>query len=72
MTLFLEDLKNQIVEALQGNLVCLFLTGSRVRGEERKDSDYDLTIIVSRINGEVLCKLRKIFLGFTGFSVYIF
>ena len=71
MTLFLEDLKNQIVEALQGNLVCIFLTGSRVRGEERKGSDYDLAIIVSRINEEVLCKLRRIFLNLTGFSVYL-
>jgi predicted nucleotidyltransferase len=67
----LEGLKDRIIEALGENLVCIFLTGSRIRREERKDSDYDLAIIVSRIDEEVLNKLRSIFLGLTNYSVYV-
>lgn len=69
--ILLEDLKDQIVEALGENLVCIFLTGSRIREEERKDSDYDLAVIVSKTDTEVLGKLRSVFRGITGFSVYL-
>lgn len=67
----LEDLKGQIIKALDDNLVCILLTGSRVRGEERKDSDFDLAIVVKKIDEEVLIALRSIFSSITNYSVYL-
>ena len=67
----LGELKDQIRKALDDKLICLLLTGSRVRGEERKDSDYDLAIIVTKINEDVLTKLRDIFTDLANYSVYL-
>jgi len=66
-----EYLKNRIIKALGGNLVCILQTGSRIRGEERKDSDYDLAIIVSKIDEGVLIELGGIFLNLSNYSVYL-
>jgi len=66
-----DDLKRQIVEALGENLVCILLTGSRIRGEEAEESDYDLALIVREAVEETLQKLRRIFLGLTQFSLYL-
>ena len=67
----LEDLKGRIINALGDNLVCILLTGSRARGEERDDSDYDLAIIIHKIDEEALIKLRSIFSGLANYSVYL-
>jgi len=67
----LDDLKGHIIKALDDNLVCILLTGSRVRGEEREDSDYDLAIIVNKIDGKVLTGLRNAFSSITNYSVYL-
>jgi len=67
----LENLKGQIIKALDDNLVCILLTGSRVREEERKDSDFDLAIVVKKIYEEVLIALRSIFSSITNYSVYL-
>jgi len=66
-----EDVKAKIMRAVDDNLVCILLTGSRVRGEEREDSDYDLAIVVKRIDGEVLTKLRNVFSSISNYSVYL-
>jgi len=71
MDTILEDVRNRIVESLSGNLVCLFLTGSRAKGEEREESDYDLALIVSKADEETLRTLRDVFLDHKGFSVYL-
>jgi len=71
MDAILEDVKNRIVESLGGDLVCLFLTGSRAKGEERKESDYDLALVVSEVDEEMLHTLRDVFLDHKGFSVYL-
>lgn len=67
----LEDLKGRIIKALDDNLVCILLTGSRARGEGREDSDCDLVIVVNKIDEEVLTELRSIFSGITNYSVYL-
>lgn len=71
MDTILEDVRNRIVESLSGNLVCLFLTGSRAKGEEREESDYDLALIVSKADEETLRTLRDVFLDHKEFSVYL-
>jgi predicted nucleotidyltransferase len=67
----LEDLKARIIKALDGNLICLLLTGSRIRGEAREDSDYDLAMIIAKVDEEVLTKLQGIFSDLTNYSVYL-
>jgi predicted nucleotidyltransferase len=64
-------LKGQIIGALDDNLVCILLTGSRIRGEEREDSDYDLAIIIKKIDGKALIQLRDIFSNVMNYSVYL-
>ena len=63
--------RDKLVSALGKNLVCLIQTGSRVRGEPRADSDYDFTLIVSRIDTKVLDDIRDILSEYSNVSVYI-
>jgi len=67
----LDALKNQIRQTLAENLVAMFLTGSRVRGEEREGSDYDIAIIVSRVDEGTILGLRAVFADRRGYSVYL-
>jgi predicted nucleotidyltransferase len=67
----LERLKDCIIEALNDNLVCILLTGSRIRGEEREDSDYDLAIIIVKIDEVVIAQLQSVFSDLTNYSVYL-
>ncbi len=67
----LEEVKKQIVQALGNDLVCLFFSGSRSRGEGLKESDYDFIAIVSKLDEEHLLKMRETFSDFTGVSIYV-
>lgn len=49
----------------------MFLTGSRVRGEEREGSDYDIAIIVSKVDEGTILGLQGAFSDRRGFSVYL-
>jgi hypothetical protein len=64
-------LKEDLINALGDNLCCLLHTGSRVRGEATKESDYDVTIIVRSIDLSLLKKLQRVFRKYPKFSAYL-
>ncbi len=53
--------KSDAVASLGDNLVCLLHHGSRAKGEAYAESDYDVMIIVKRVNERVLRTLRDLF-----------
>ena len=63
-------LKKDLVRALGDNLVCLFYTGSRVRGEASEESDYDVFLVVKSIDSSVIEKIGEVFSNYQNFSVY--
>lgn len=67
----LESFKEDVLEALQDNLVCLLHHGSRAKGEARSDSDYDSIIVTRKVNEEVIGKLQTVFLEYPQFSSYL-
>jgi len=67
----LESFKEDVLEALQDNLVCLLHHGSRAKGEARPDSDYDSVIITRKVSEEVIRKLQTVFLKYPQFSSYL-
>jgi len=67
----LESFKEDVLEALQDNLVCLLHHGSRAKGEARPDSDYDSVIITRKVSEEVISRLQTVFLKYPQFSSYL-
>ena len=64
-------LREDLIKALGGNLVCLLRTGSRVRGEATRESDYDVSVIVRTIDSSLIEKIRMVFLDYPDFSAYV-
>jgi predicted nucleotidyltransferase len=67
----LKSLREDVLDALQSNLVCLLHHGSRAKGEARPDSDYDSVIITKKMNEEVITSLQRVFLKYPQFSLYL-
>lgn len=67
----IHKLREDMIKALGDNLVCLLRTGSRVRGEDTKESDYDVSLIVRTIDSSVIEKIRRAFSEYPNFSAYI-
>jgi predicted nucleotidyltransferase len=67
----LKSLREDVLDALESNLVCLLHHGSRAKGEARPDSDYDSVIITKKMNKEVITRLQKVFLKYPQFSLYL-
>ena len=67
----LESFREDVLEALQDNLVCLLHHGSRAKGEARPDSDYDSVIITKKVNKEVIRSLQDVFFKYPQFSLYL-
>ncbi len=67
----LARLREDLVDTLGENLVCLLYTGSRVRGEATEESDFDVFLLVKSIDSSVIEKMREVFLGYPTFSTYL-
>lgn len=67
----LESFREDVLEALQGNLVCLLHHGSRAKGEARPNSDYDSVIITNKVSKGVIRSLQTVFLKYPQFSSYL-
>ncbi len=67
----LKSLKDDVLDALHSNLVCLLHHGSRAKGEATSDSDYDSVIITKKMNKEVITSLQRVFLKYPQFSLYL-
>jgi predicted nucleotidyltransferase len=67
----LKSLKEDVLEALQGNLVCLLHHGSRAKGEARPGSDYDSVIIARKVSKKVIRSLQAVFDRYPQFSLYL-
>jgi hypothetical protein len=67
----LKSLREDVLGALQSNLLCLLHHGSRAKGEARPDSDYDSVIITKKMNKEVITSLQRVFLKYPQFSLYL-
>lgn len=67
----LQGFREDVLEALGSNLVCLLHHGSRAKGEARPDSDYDSVIITKKINKKVITSLQSVFLRYPKFSLYL-
>jgi len=67
----LEELGGRVVQALGESLVCLFFMGSRSRGDEREESDYDFIAIVSELSEERMLAMREAFSHLSGLSIYV-
>jgi len=53
--------KNEAVDTLGGNLVCLLHHGSRAKGEARRESDYDVIVVIKEVNENVLKKFQNLY-----------
>ncbi len=67
----LQSLREDVLGALQSNLLCLLHHGSRAKGEARQDSDWDAVIITKKISKEVITSLQRVFLRHPQFSLYL-
>jgi hypothetical protein len=67
----LQSFREDVLEALQDNLVCLLHHGSRAKGEARPDSDYDSVVITRKVNRDVIRSLQTVFLKYPQFSSYL-
>jgi hypothetical protein len=67
----LNSLRDDVLDALQSNLLCLLHHGSRAKGEARPDSDYDSIIITKKMSKRVITNLHKVFLKYPKFSLYL-
>ena len=67
----LQSFREDVLEALQSNLVCLLHHGSRAKGEARPDSDWDSVIITKKISKKVIISVQRVFLKYPQFSLYL-
>jgi predicted nucleotidyltransferase len=67
----LQRFREDVLEALQSNLLCLLHHGSRAKGEARPDSDYDSVIVTKNMSKEVITSLQTVFLKYPQFSSYL-
>jgi hypothetical protein len=67
----LQSFREDVLGALQSNLLCLLHHGSRAKGEARPDSDYDSVIVTKNISKEVITSLQTVFLKYPQFSLYL-
>jgi predicted nucleotidyltransferase len=67
----LQNFREDVLEALKSNLICLLHHGSRAKGEARPNSDYDSVVITKKINKEVITSLQSVSLKYPEFSLYL-
>lgn len=71
MDAILRKFKNDAIASLGDNLVCLLHHGSRAKGEAHAESDYDVIIIVKKVDQKVLKALQSLFERNPRFSSYL-
>lgn len=71
MGAIMQEFKNDAEATLGDNLVCLLHHGSRAKGEALPESDYDVIIIVKKINEKILHTVRNLFDRHPHFSTYL-
>lgn len=71
MDSILLKLRKEAIVTLGENLVCLLHHGSRAKGEASPESDYDIIIIVKKIDEETLGTIRNVIKSFPRLSTYL-
>jgi len=71
MDSILLKLRKEAIATLGKNLVCLLHHGSRAKGEAHSESDYDIVIVVDKINETTLNNIRNIVKPHPRLSTYL-
>ena len=67
----LRKFKNDAINALGNNLVCLLHHGSRAKCEAHLESDYDSIIIVNKMNSKVIKAVQNVLQSNPKFTTYL-
>lgn len=67
---FISDFREEIMAALPNDLLTLYISGSAARGDQHAGSDIDTIAVFSKLDNEVLSKLRAVITKYKDISVY--
>jgi predicted nucleotidyltransferase len=67
----LQKFRDDAINALGNNLVCLFHHGSRAKCEAHVESDYDSIIVVSKVDAKTIKTVQTLLQSNPGFTTYL-